>query len=257
MILYKYLPPERVDVLEHGLIAFTPPRLFNDPFEASPIFPSDAPEAIELHDEQLTKRVKFTHAEKIELQRKIDAIQSAHGYRRLIVEQAVNSVGVLCLSEKKDCALMWAHYTAQHTGFVIGIDTAHQLWVESVRKNGGPGEPIKLIYSNERPKPKCISDVTPEQIWYTKSKEWEYENEWRTTRWNARAFTTIKNPVGEDIPLHEFPREAITEVILGQRIESFTELQILQLVYRPPFETVLVLRAELDQTTFGLNIVPR
>ena len=35
MILYKYLPPQRIDMLQQGLIAFTPPTLFNDPFEGA------------------------------------------------------------------------------------------------------------------------------------------------------------------------------------------------------------------------------
>jgi hypothetical protein len=40
MVLYKYLRPERIDVLQSGLIAFMPPLLFNDPFEAEPVFPA-------------------------------------------------------------------------------------------------------------------------------------------------------------------------------------------------------------------------
>ena len=36
MILYKYCGPERVDVLDSGMIGLTRPRSFNDPFEFSP-----------------------------------------------------------------------------------------------------------------------------------------------------------------------------------------------------------------------------
>ena len=37
-ILYKYLAPERVDILSTGLIMLTKPRAFNDPFEMNPHF---------------------------------------------------------------------------------------------------------------------------------------------------------------------------------------------------------------------------
>jgi hypothetical protein len=144
MMLYKYVQPERVDALQSGLIAFTPPWLFNDPFEASPVFPSDAPEAIALFEAYRPRRATLTAEEKSALQARIDAIQRTHGLRRIMLEQAARSVGVLSLSETRDCALMWAHYTAQHTGFVIGFDTAHPAWVESGCVNGpsgGPSEP--------------------------------------------------------------------------------------------------------------------
>src|SRR6266853_4209076 len=36
MILYKYLQPARLDVLEHRRIRFTQPGDFNDPFEFRP-----------------------------------------------------------------------------------------------------------------------------------------------------------------------------------------------------------------------------
>ena len=84
MILYKYLPPERIDVLEGCLIAFTPPRLFNDPFKGEPVFPSDAPEAIALFEENRPRRAKLTDEEERELQARIDALQNAHGLSRIV-----------------------------------------------------------------------------------------------------------------------------------------------------------------------------
>jgi Protein of unknown function (DUF2971) len=257
MILYKYVPPERVDVLQSGLIAFTPPWLFNDPFEASPVLRSDALEAIALFEANRATRATLTAEEESALQATIGAIQHAHGVRRIVLEQAARSVGVLSLSETRDCALMWAHYTAQHTGFVIGFDAAHSAWVESGRLNGPPGEPTKVTYSADRPSPAAIADVTPEHIWYTKSREWAHEREWRVTRRINRAVKTVQTPAGDEVPLHAFPREAVREVILGQRAETFSEFEILELVTRPPYKDVTVLRAEMDPTQFKINIVPR
>src|SRR5262245_32468425 len=102
-----------------------------------------------------------------------------------------------------------------------------------------------------------MADVTPEQIWYTRSSEWTYEREWRVTRWINRAVKTVKTPAGEEVPLHPFPREAVREVILGQRADDFSEFEILELVTTPPYRNVAVLCAEIDRDTFEINVVPR
>ena len=39
-ILYKYLAPERIDILTSGFIMLTRPHLFSDPFELSPHYES-------------------------------------------------------------------------------------------------------------------------------------------------------------------------------------------------------------------------
>jgi len=256
VILYKYLPPERIDVLQGCLVAFTPPWLFNDPFEARPVFPPDAPAAIALYEEARPRRAKLTKEEESALQAQIDAIQKEHGLLRLTWEQAANSVGVLSLSEKCDCPLMWAHYTAQHAGFVIGFDTAHPDWVASGRLNGPPGEPRKVSYSQDRPNPADMNEVTPGDVWYTKSSEWAYEREWRVTRWISKARKTVESASGDEIPLYEFPPEAVREVILGQRATEFLEFMTLELVTKSPYKNVTLQRAELDSKRFRLNIVP-
>ncbi|MFQ2730618.1 hypothetical protein ACK3YQ_08160 [Aeromonas caviae] len=40
MLLYKYLPPERIDVLKNRSIRFSQPIAFNDPFEFKPVIES-------------------------------------------------------------------------------------------------------------------------------------------------------------------------------------------------------------------------
>lgn len=37
--LFKYVPPERIDILETERISFTPPQRFNDPFDLHPTVP--------------------------------------------------------------------------------------------------------------------------------------------------------------------------------------------------------------------------
>ena len=60
---------------------------------------------------------------------------------RLTLEHAPNVIGVLSLSEKRDNLLMWAHYAAQHTGFVIGFDSENPALVAQQRRIGRPRRP--------------------------------------------------------------------------------------------------------------------
>jgi hypothetical protein len=255
MILYKYVPPERVDILRNGYVAFPPPWLFNDPFEASPVYAADSVEAIALFDEYRPVRAQLTAEQEKALQAKIDAIQNAHGTRRIMLEQAARSVGVLSLSATNDNLLMWAHYTQQHTGFVIGFDTAKEAWIESGRLNGPPGEPFKIIYSGTRPAPVNITDTTPEHIWYTKSSEWEYEQEWRVTRWIPKAPRTATRADGQKVPLFPFPPEALSQIIFGCHAPEVLQGEILQIISKPPYKGVTWAHAELDADEFKLNIV--
>lgn len=139
---------------------------------------------------------------------------------------------------------------------MIGFDTAHPTWTALGRKLGPPGEPTRVIYSAERPRPLRIADTTPEHVWYTKSSEWEYEREWRVTRLERTATKTVETPAGEPIPLHEFPKEAVKEVILGCRTSPPFDLEVMQALVESEYCGCSLLRAELDPHAFKLNIVP-
>jgi hypothetical protein len=249
VILYKYVPPERVDVLSSGLIAYPPPWIFNDPFEATPVYPADDPDAIEL-----AKLKTGDDAVDLPIQNAIDQLQSAHGIRRITVEQAASGVGILSLSETRDSVLMWAHYTSQYTGFVIGFDVDHPAWRRLQMESGPTAEPTKILYTRTRPAPDRMIRMTPDVVWYTKSSEWEYEQEWRFTRLIRKAAKAVR--VGDDdIPLFPFPKEAVSEVILGHRLSSGLDLEIHQLLFEPGYERLKIFRARPDKKCFQLNII--
>jgi hypothetical protein len=249
VILYKYVPPERFDVLASGLIAYPPPSVFNDPFEARPVYPADDPDAIEL------ARLKTgDDVGDLPIQIRIDELQSAHGIRRITIEQAASSVGVLSLSESRDSILMWGHYTSQYTGFVIGFDVDHPAWRRLQEESGPIDEPTQVCYSRTRPTPDRMMSMTPDVVWYTKSIDWAYEREWRFTRLIRQAAKTIR--VGDaDIPLYPFPKQAVKEVILGHRVASGLDLEIHQLLLAPGYRGLSIFRAEPDKICFQLNIV--
>ena len=85
--LYKYCPPERIDILENLAIRFSRPAEFNDQFDSHCLVP----------------QVQGSKAKVARLRLK-------------------SSLGVFCLTERPDDHLMWVNYARNHTGFVIGFD---------------------------------------------------------------------------------------------------------------------------------------
>lgn len=96
-MLFKYLPPERIDVLYGLKIRFTPLLSLNDPFEYSVKI---GPNIYELEENSSTDETKF-----------------------------------VSLSRNNTNLLMWSHYTDCHRGFCIGFKRDHNYFskAESVR----------------------------------------------------------------------------------------------------------------------------
>ena len=107
MILYKYLKPCRIDVLENKRIAF--PRIFdmNDPFEGQIAVMPDASEMEEaLRDDFRVEQAAL----------------------KVHLENRYSQFGALCLCENADNILLWTHYADNHRGFVIDFNTENTFF---------------------------------------------------------------------------------------------------------------------------------
>ena len=118
-------------------------------------------------------------------------------------------------------------------------------------------EPFEIIYSDTRPAPVNITETTLEHIWYAKSKAWKYEQEWRVTRWIAKASRTVTREDGSKVPLFPFPPVALSQIIFGCRASDVLQGEILEIITKPPYAGVTWARVELDRDEFKLNIVWR
>ena len=96
--LYKYCPPERIDILHDLKVRFSPPSEFNDTFDSRQLIPSTS--GVQAKQERSKLRNRF---------------------------------GVLCLTEQSDDQLMWVNYAKNHTGFVIGFDARSPFFDEDGR----------------------------------------------------------------------------------------------------------------------------
>ena len=85
--LYKYLPPERLDVFENLELRFSRPAEFNDAFDTHYLVPKS---------------------------------QGAKGTAARL--KLLRHVGVLCLTTNATNHLMWVNYARNLRGFVVGFD---------------------------------------------------------------------------------------------------------------------------------------
>ena len=173
---------------EDGYIRLTQRSALNDPFEA--IYCMDSlNDLVRYFDDQTVFDIDHKEV-------------SFHQY----IENNINKVGVICLSESKDNLLMWAHYAKEHKGVVAGINNFgasnifQKLFMPSALTSSslidytpfdGDAKPIMyrkgLRYRNDR-FDFDYSNICVEggarilsEIFLQKSEEWIYEKEHRIT----------------------------------------------------------------------------
>jgi len=244
--LFKYLPPERADVLSSLMLRFTPPAEFNDPFDSSPAmgeaFSED--DTRRLIADSIGESVSVAYgmlppesraAMPLELFRTLigpkleEALLEKSGFIAGIVNSAAKRsvqhgvrgmLGVLSLSEVPDDLLMWAHYAGNHEGFVLAFDTSSPFFDQ--RK--GPGDELRHLrpveYGPERPD---FSDpaLRDFRAFLAKSDHWAYEREWRMAVPLDSADETVRAG-GRTVHLFRFPPEALKAVVVGCRASEDT-----------------------------------
>lgn len=239
MVLYKYLTPARLDVLERRRIRFTQPAAFNDPFEFKPYIESAASQEhlrdyVEQNFDEILRRELKQYPILSRLLPGDSAVDVLRPFKSSIpslfrllepqllprVSAAISSafnmnVGVLCLSEVRDSLLMWGHYTDNHEGFVIGFDQNHPFF--SVRRGLEDefGFLRQVKYCRNRPRV-TIANTTGAEWFETKSDEWAYEKEWRMLRVLQDAEYRLDG-VPHPICLFSFPADAVVEIVAGLR----------------------------------------
>jgi hypothetical protein len=87
-------------------------------------------------------------------------------------------LGILCLAERPDNLLMWAHYADHHRGLVIGFDRKNHFFNRKRSANDEFYHLRQVKYSKERPQ-RFLRHMDAVDVFLTKSEEWAYESEWR------------------------------------------------------------------------------
>lgn len=255
MILYKYLPAERIDVLVSACIRYTQPGALNDPFEARPhvaaiaprdesirklreVAPSEISAGYEALPMDIRLKVSFEKYKQLATDlfeaKKPDIVNAFNQFASVVNEQMPDKLndllGILSLTEDRTSLLMWSHYACSHSGFVIGFNSKHAHFEE----RRGPKDEMRHLrqveYREERPS-MPLSQFDGVDVFLVKSSHWAYEREWRIMRALQDASERVDD-CGTAHPVHlfAFPPSAVVEVVLGARMAEANREKLLNLV---------------------------
>lgn len=284
MVFYKYVSAERIDILQNRLIRFTQPNAMNDPFEAKPhfyklgsvVFAKNYAEAIRRFPLRVWNDYckvigndpgRFTLANKVEN----DPNYAEWLYTNLHKQTPQyllpnlrerfynlhNTAGILSLSEIPDNLLMWAHYAAGHTGFVLELDSSDEFFEGNVSWPGF-AKPEHVEYRSDRPR-MTIEETSEEaalrEIFFIKGSDWKYEIEWRYLKNISEAHKKLIDANGLDIYLFRLPPKCIIGVILGCYSSEELENKIHELRRNDPeFGHLQIHQARAGEKQYRLEI---
>ncbi len=275
MKLYKYFHPDRIDVLLNGNIRFSQPGSFNDPYEMQAyvdetLLSHDLLELMEVNLKSMlwdqykslpkhTKKImSFQKFQLLTEDKKPEIVSQIKGFSARLPQQlnetlfqktADKAVGVLCLTERKDNLLMWAHYACNHEGFLIEFDITNPFFNQNSNKKNYHFI-NKVKYSEDVPKTSLL-DLKDLDFILTKSVDWKYEEEWRMTRPLKNCAAKITS-TPYDICLFDYPKEAVTKIVLGCRHSPELKEKILAICSSTDFKHVKIEQAKIDRSKFGL-----
>lgn len=277
MILYKYLPTTRIDVIENRKIRFTQYGAFNDPFELSLNInrpaTKDAMQALaksdfvklieEEYDNQPHMAAFISKEEFIRLAKGKEGLvknaieNSEPAIAKLLpglYQKTVNSLlGALSLSELNDNTEMWSHYAEEHKGYVIGFDSSNSFFNQRKTDKDELRHLRKIQYHESRPEINLMN-TDGRELFFIKGIGWKYEAEVRMLLHLSDSSETIYQ---DPYPIHlfEFPPTAVSEIIFGTRMSDINKMKIKSALANDDiFSHIKYYGAHLGSSSFSIRI---
>lgn len=260
--VYKYLGPERIDLLETGTIRASQVEVLNDPFEVLPDFTGFEQYLFDLSKAAVAKRysntsiivphVRFKPAELEQM--KQSAKSGGEEFTRGIRESTPLMV---CLSETNNNLLMWSHYAQSHAGLVLGFDAQHMFFAGMGPVPRNISRLFKVEYGANRPaypdpRTTPMTDEIFMPIFLRKSLDWAYEKEWRMLV-KPETCRSIGKKGYYDCFVLDWPPELLTEIILGPKMSLGDKAKVMELK-RTRYPRAELFDAKLSATKYDLDI---
>lgn len=231
MILYKYT---NIDIgskiLLNNSVRFTQQQYLNDPYDMKPDFS-------EANFDYANDGMKLSDFGENQNEVKTELIE---GYYRIINSE----FGIFCLTESYDNTIMWSHYADNHRGIAIGFDADNVF----LNDNNEKITLNRVKYNLCKYKIKIVLDPDElHQSLFEKSKDWEYENEWRSIRLLKDA-----DSICGDVHLFSFDSSIIKEIYLGANIAQNYRDSIVKLV-KSKYQQTNIYQIELDNSSYKLK----
>jgi len=255
LFFYKFVPFERKDILQKGFIRLTPAKDFNDPFELVPTITPLSSKWIEyILSVNENKKLKFNDDDYEYSYKRSEDLE----IKKQLLNNKINKIGILSLSsnnsinqlltvavpEKDDPRtnlIMWSHYADSHKGFVIEFKAN---FIENI-------DIKKVEYSNERDiiTFEDIESNTLNKLFFKKSLEWSYEQEYRAIFELSQADKIIN-----DIHLFQIDKSKINSITFGCNMSDKNKKTIIDIVNDDnSFSNVNFNHAYLNNEGYFLN----
>ncbi|WP_272521714.1 DUF2971 domain-containing protein [Providencia sp. PROV202] len=273
--VYKYVPPERVDILRSKRICFSKKDQLNDNFEFEVKFnvcgshdddleyfinqfcsstePSKEKDALlslkPFYEMQLNK--KFTMKEFLyflaknspEIEFLIKSILDKMNEE--YVKVIKNLLCVLCLTNSRDSNYMWGHYASSYKGFMIGFNRENSFFDKRTSKDDLMRKLKDVIYVDDIPKIYLNYDLNKEgmvshYMFHHKHTDHKQEMECRIVDIINNANFITEN----GFHLFDLPKGLITSVTFGHNMSTDNEAEIRNLIENDDyFDGVMMYKA--------------
>ena len=264
---FKYLHPDRFDVLESQKVRFSPPGALNDPFEL--LFGTDFlddPEKSKWIGEDVGTRQFLRHLNKsktegrspkyTEEQFRAAAAERASKMKDKLKAVAIESqksqisvFRIFCLTSvpprgPKSLPL-WTYYTDGHKGMALEFDAKHP-WVGY--KCPGTDDPYSGIVRYSEKRVQYSDPLTPDFV-FTKAECWRHEGEYRILRHLDTAKDLDCSKVDS---LVTFPAKALISVTLGINSPHSLVEKVQAVLQEARYEHIKLNYAEIDRDAFSV-----
>jgi hypothetical protein len=219
------------NTLSNSVVRFSRPSDFNDPWDCEPVFsvPEDKDQRAALVEWMAAASTKHgTAVDPDERARRVEQlIENPHTLRRLMDEAAPEMqkqmderYRVYCLTTKPACPLMWAHYADHHCGICLEINVCQPDLCAAIQVQYREAYPTFRLDDNR--------DLSP---FYTKSREWQYEDEYRLVAEEKKGAFDPRTLKTED-QFYTLPPGSLMSIIIGARAPEETRRMIRDIVDR-------------------------
>ncbi len=256
-MIYKYCKIDGFDILLQSRLKTTKIDDFNDPFEL--IFGVDKdsaldnvkrdfeenPKLIKIWKDILSvKKIQFDPKSPEDFMKKVkdyligDFAQAIEGMNK----HWNNTTGLICMSKKPDIIQMWAHYTDNHRGIVVGIEESE--FVKDKRELVPVDYKDEMVLFPITTNPKKFNQYEKYflEILHRKESKWGYEKE-------LRIYTELDEKK-DDYSI--IPTSSIKEIYLGLKSNETTEIIAISIKQRNEYKHLKIYKMGKHNSAYKL-----
>lgn len=201
--------------------------------------------------QKLVKLAEITGDTSGHIQRELERVKTTLTPIIADTKKKINDMfAITCFSEKPDSILMWSHYANKHTGFCVEYDltkctslSAKMLLFPVIYAEERATIPMSIINFEDPTHPKTadLDKFAPDVVvsLLTKSKIWDYENEWRIIEIQSNL-----------VDGHLLLSDMVSKVYLGANITPENEFALRAALHG----SIPVQKYEIDTENYKLNL---